>query len=127
MTKPRDYQLRAIEQMRAALVDARSVVYVLPTGGGKTVVFCEMIRRAAAKGKRALTLVHRVELLSQTVRALFRAGVVPGVLSAGAPPPQSDVVVAMIPTLSKRIKSDDAGLKPFDLVVVDEAHHAPAD
>ena len=42
------------------------VLTVLPTGGGKTRIFCEIAKAARAKGARVQVLVHRRELVDQT-------------------------------------------------------------
>ena len=52
-----------MNELRAAIARSGSAVYVLPTGGGKTVVAGEIARLAAAKGSRTLFLVHRRELV----------------------------------------------------------------
>ena len=51
----RPYQERAIPELREALRDHGSVVYVLPTGGGKTVVAAEVAKRAMVLEKRVLS------------------------------------------------------------------------
>ena len=54
------YQLTAIEQIRQAYqARHRAVLFVLPTGGGKTVVFSHIAEQAAARGNRICVLVHR--------------------------------------------------------------------
>jgi superfamily II DNA or RNA helicase len=55
MTELRDYQIRAVEQIDAA----NSAIYVLPTGGGKTVIFTSLIKMLAERGERVLILCHR--------------------------------------------------------------------
>ena len=42
------------------------VLTVLPTGGGKTRIFCEIAKAARAKGAHVQVLVHRRELVDQT-------------------------------------------------------------
>ena len=60
----RPYQAVAVQAIRLAFANRRrSVLFVLPTGGGKTVVFSHIAEQAAAKGNRIGILVHRVELL----------------------------------------------------------------
>ena len=56
----RPYQLTAVEQIRQAYrQNHRSVLFVLPTGGGKTVVFSHIAEQAAARGNRICVLVLR--------------------------------------------------------------------
>jgi DNA repair protein RadD len=56
---------------------------VRPTGGGKTIVFAEAIRRKAARHGKALVIAHRREITSQTSNKLRAAGVVHGLIMAG--------------------------------------------
>ena len=79
--KLRDYQATAISDIQNAMRTHRRVLFVLPTGGGKTAIMSVIAQRAAAKGKRILILVHRIELLRQTVEALRRVGVQAGIIN----------------------------------------------
>lgn len=104
---------------------ARRVLFVLPTGGGKTVVFCHIISRLAAAGGRVLMLVHRRELLSQASASLHRFGVEHGLIQAGQPMDLSlPVQVASVQTVARRLEQITPEL--FTFVVVDEAHHSCA-
>lgn len=115
----RDYQSRAVADIRAALAAHRSVVLALQVGGGKTVVACEVIRRVLAAGKRALFVVHRVELVEQARDRLAAFGIRAGVIKAGIPEHRDrPVQVACVPTLVRR------DFPPADLVILDETHHA---
>ena len=122
--KLRDYQATAISDIQNAMRTHRRVLFVLPTGGGKTAIMSVIAQRAAAKGKRILILVHRIELLRQTVEALRRVGVQAGIInpnySANYLLP---VQVGMVQTVVKRLFYFKQG---FDMVLTDEAHHAPA-
>ena len=47
------------------------LLYQLPTGGGKTVIFSEIVRRYLSKhDKKVLVLTHRIELCKQTSKML---------------------------------------------------------
>ena len=47
------------------------LLYQLPTGGGKTVIFSEIVRRYLSKhNKKVVVLTHRIELCKQTSRML---------------------------------------------------------
>ena len=68
------YQAKAIdaimERMRK-FPENYNVLYQLPTGGGKTVIFSELAKRfILEQGKKVLILTHRIELLGQTSRML---------------------------------------------------------
>ena len=100
---------------------ARLVLYVLPTGGGKTVVFSFCARAAAAKGSRVGILVHRDALLQQASRSLSDCGVAHGIIAPGHSETRDLVQVASVHTLVRRIAR-----YRFDFLVMDEAHHATA-
>jgi DNA repair protein RadD len=122
----RPYQQQLITDIRLQYqLGKRSVLAVLPTGGGKTVCFSHIAQAAARKGNRVCILVHRAELLDQASRALTAMGVNHGRIAAGRSMDLSmGVQVASVGTLARRLH-----LLPPDflqLLVVDEAHHSNA-
>lgn len=55
---------------------AQRLLYQLPTGGGKTVIFSEIAKRYIEKfGKKVVVLTHRIELCKQTSAMLKNLGV----------------------------------------------------
>jgi DNA repair protein RadD len=123
----RPYQADAVHQIRNAyrLKGHRSVLFVLPTGGGKTVVFSHIAEQAASKGNRICVLVHRQELLRQASASLNSMGVRHGLISPRHSMDLSaHVQVASVQTLARRIHKLPSSL--FQLLVVDEAHHSNA-
>ena len=53
-----------------------NLLFQLPTGGGKTVIFSEIAKSYIAKwGKKVLILTHRIELSVQTSKQLSAIGV----------------------------------------------------
>jgi len=62
----RSYQLDLLHNLRFALRSHNRVLAVLPTGGGKTQIFCHIASLARSHGKSVQVLVHRRELLYQT-------------------------------------------------------------
>ena len=124
--KIRAYQARAVEEIAQAMREGcRSLVYSLSTGGGKTVIASELIRRAYGKTRRQLFVVHRRELVRQAFDALtdiLGAGEV-GVIAAGWPPcPWAMTQVSSIQTLIRRLHL----MPEFDVIYFDEVHHARA-
>ena len=115
----RPYQSAGIEAIRAAFRQHRSVLYVAPTGAGKTTLFSYITQSAAARGKRVVILVHRAELVRQTCETLRRVEVQHGVIKSGYEPNAAPVQVASVQTLARRISEYPAP----DLVICDEAHH----
>ena len=154
--KPRPYQSQGLDDIKAALKGehrpthrprvghsgrARRVLYVLPTGGGKTFTYAQIAHGAASKGKRILILEHRKELIKQAGVAMARIGVRHRVIApvdkiAYCRAAQlkevgysmidraAQVAVASIQTLARRMDWLDE-FRP-DIVIVDEAHHCVA-
>lgn len=116
----RPYQTQALDLARGAFRKHRRVLLVAPTGAGKTVIFSAVVTGAISKGKRVVVIVHRRELVRQTLAKMLAAGIARvGVIAAGyASDPDAPVQVASIQTLLAR----DA-LPEADLVILDEAHH----
>lgn len=122
----RPYQQHAVAQIRGAYqAGCRRALFVLPTGGGKTVVFTHIAERAAMRGSRICILVHRQELVDQASRSLHAIGCRHGIIAAGYRQDLSHTVqVASVQTLARRLHQIPAGF--FQLLIVDEAHHAVA-
>lgn len=105
-----------------------NLLYQLPTGGGKTVIFSEIARRyIEQKKKKVLILTHRIELLRQTSNMLEVFGVNNKVISSQVKelPDQDQYMcfVAMVETLNNRIKDGKMDLEEIGLMIVDEAHY----
>ena len=79
----RQYQQEGVNNIRLSYMQSRrSVLYVLPTGGGKTVIFSHIAEQAAKKGNRVCILVHRTELVDQSSESLSKIGVDHGIITA---------------------------------------------
>lgn len=121
MITPRDYQFSCIDAVRDAFRRFLAVLMVLPTGGGKTVIFSYIAMRAAKNGKRVLILAHRDTLIKQASRKLNDYGVPHGIIMAGfTPAPRRLVQVASVQTLVRRIEKMKARGESFDMIVIDE-------
>ena len=126
-----DYQHGAIDEIFKHLKDhaARyNLLYQLPTGGGKTVIFSEIARRyILATGKKVLILTHRVELCAQTSQMLNEFGVKNKVISSDVKqlpvPNDYKCFVAMVETLNNRLRDKILDLDNIGLMIVDEAHY----
>lgn len=122
----RPYQQKLRFDARAAMKDHRSLLIQLPTGGGKTVVGTKIIQGVVQKQRTAAFIVHRVELVKQTLRTFQDAGIPCGVIAAGYTENFfRPIQVCSIDTLRARIKKGHR-LPVFDLLMVDECHHMAA-
>jgi superfamily II DNA or RNA helicase len=100
----RPYQAEAIESTREAYRNgALAPLLVLPTGGGKTVVFSAIAASAVVRGRRVLVLAHRRELIRQASQKLAAAGVPHGVIAPGHEATDDLVQVASVQTLARRL------------------------
>jgi superfamily II DNA or RNA helicase len=126
-----DYQHGAIEKIFERLKDhpARyNLLYQLPTGGGKTVIFSEIARRFIhATGKKVLILTHRIELCAQTSQMLTEFGVTNKVINSAVKelpvPNEYMCFVAMVETLNNRLRNKILTLDNVGLMIIDEAHY----
>lgn len=108
--------------------DGINLLYQLPTGGGKTVVFSEIARRfIEEKNKKVVVLTHRIELSAQTSRMLDGFGVKNKVINSSVKDLNDQngykCFVAMVETLNNRLQEDSVELKDIGLVIIDEAHY----
>jgi superfamily II DNA or RNA helicase len=83
----------------------------------------EIMRGIADRGRSAMVLVHRRELIAQTSHKLQLAGVEHGIIAAGVSAANASIQVASVQTLARRLDSITASP---DLILIDEAHHATA-
>lgn len=107
--------------------DDYHLLYQLPTGGGKTVIFSEIVRQYLKNhNKRVLVMTHRIELCKQTSTMLTEFGVMNKVVDSKAKlDDQNDYqcFVAMVETLNNRLKDDKLDISDIGLVIIDEAHY----
>jgi len=69
----RDYQINGIDEIINAWTDCRSILFQMPTGTGKTTLFCEIVRKFTEDlypDKKVLIITHRKELVEQVFNRL---------------------------------------------------------
>ncbi|MFB9057653.1 DEAD/DEAH box helicase [Mariniflexile ostreae] len=124
------YQKGAIDKIFKLFDEAPDdyhLLYQLPTGGGKTVIFSEMVRQYVKHHKKkVLVMTHRIELCRQTSGMLTEFGVINKVVDSKADlSDQNDYscFVAMVETLNNRLNDNKLDISDIGLVIIDEAHY----
>lgn len=105
-----------------------NLLFQLPTGGGKTVIFSEVAKEYIEKYKRkVLILTHRIELSVQTSRQLSAIGIENKVISSEVKnlidEDHYSCYIAMVETLNNRLQENENFVDGVGLVIVDEAHY----
>jgi len=118
MINLRPYQNGAIENLKTAIAGGhKNVLLQAATGAGKTIIACDMIRRATSKNKTVLFVAHRKEIILQTSLKLDAFGIDHGVIMSSHKRKNDHAVqIASIQTLSRRTKPK------ADLIIIDECH-----
>ena len=122
----RPYQKVAVSDACNALDKHGNTLVVAPTGAGKTIMLSALIGERHKAGKRVLVIQHRDELVKQNrekfqkVNPYITTSIVNGTVKHW----DGEAVFSMIQTMSRDRNLRDRPL--FDMVVVDEGHHAAA-
>ena len=127
--KLHDYQINHIEQVLKAFETCNTVMLQMPTGTGKTHVFCEISKRFWKIGRgRVLILAHRIELITQIKERMKSFGLPNsiGLIISGSEYTENNLIqIASVQTLNLRKDKIDF-LKGISLIIIDEAHHTPS-
>src|SRR5690606_27003363 len=104
------------------------LLYQLPTGGGKTVIFSEIVRRYLAEyNKKVVVLTHRIELCKQTSKMLksfnVKNKIINSVIKELPDQEEYSCFVAMVETLKNRLNDEKLEIDNVGLVIIDEAHY----
>lgn len=126
-----DYQARDINAIFDRMDNATPnyhLLYQLPTGGGKTVIFSEIVRRYLENhNKKVVVLTHRIELCKQTSKMLNAFDVKNKIINSKVKdlPDQNEYAcfVAMVETLKNRLSDEKLQIENVGLVIIDEAHY----
>ncbi|MBT8315369.1 MAG: DEAD/DEAH box helicase family protein, partial [Maribacter sp.] len=126
-----DYQLEDLNKIFNYLEESPSnvnLLYQLPTGGGKTVVFSEIAKRYISQtNKKVVVLTHRIELSLQTSKMLDGFGVKNKIINSEVKELKDQdeymCFVAMVETLNNRLQEEKVEINNIGLVIIDEAHY----
>lgn len=130
--KLRPYQDDLVSAVEAKFATSKAVLLYLPTGGGKSAICATIAKREVARGNRVGVFVHRDELALQMEASLLKwtqEREIGFIKAKKLPKAQCKIQIVSIQTFSTRYlkgggKGEDA--PEFDLVIIDEAHHAMA-
>ncbi|SCL85916.1 Uncharacterized protein BCRIVMBC120_00890 [Bacillus wiedmannii] len=122
---PRFAQLPALEQLENVLEEGyNKAMVVMATGLGKTYLAAFFAKRF----KRVLFIAHLEEILNQAEKSFLRVidNKTTGIYNGKKKEGEKDVVFASIQTLSRKRHLENFSPNDFDLIIVDEFHHAAA-
>lgn len=130
MIQLREYQSQSVAEIRSALKDYRRVLFQLPTGGGKTVVFSYIAVSSQKYNRKVLIVSSRTEILKQNGGSLERMGLdVQYIDPKSRKIPTQNVCCGMAQTLKRRVEKQEwvDWLKTVELCIVDECHEQTPD
>ena len=128
----RPYQSAASDAIFKEWQDNDSTLVVMPTGGGKTILFADVIRRVFPR--RALVIAHREELIFQARDKIERVTGLKADVEMGERRAEGGLfgtARVIVSTIQTQCSGGDGGgrMSKFDpsqfgLLIIDEAHHA---
>jgi len=121
--KLRPYQTECLERIQNSTTRRKAVI--IPTGGGKTVIFAEHALRHKLK---TLVMAHRIELIQQTKETFLKLDPTcsVGIVMGKQNETDAQITIASVQTLARRERLRKLPTD-YDLIICDEAHHATAD
>ncbi|MDD6205417.1 DEAD/DEAH box helicase family protein, partial [Succinivibrio sp.] len=127
--KPNRMQTEFIDSLKELIRNGQKrALLISATGTGKTYASAFAMRELGFK--RVLFLVHRGQLARQTKKSyekVFANSVSMGLVGAGYHEYDADYVFATVQTLNRDEHLLQYEKDAFDCIVLDEAHHVPAD
>lgn len=131
MIQPRQYQIEA----QAAIQDEwdkgnKRTLIVLPTGTGKTIVFCYLAEDVVRQGGRVLILAHRGELLEQAADKMQRTTGLGCSVEKAEQTCFDDwnrITVGSVQSLMRPKRLAKFAPDYYTHIIIDEAHHALAE
>lgn len=112
----RQYQKEIVESVRELMSHGkRRICAVAPCGAGKTAIFAYMADKSQDRGNTVWFLVHRKELLDQTVATFDRFEI-----------KRNKILVGMVATLANALDKNPEKYSEPSFIVIDECHHITA-
>lgn len=127
----RPYQKEAVDAIEAEWgKGTKRTLLVLPTGTGKTIVFCAIAKDCVMSGDRVLILAHRGELLDQAADKLERSTGLKCSVEKAEETCIGEwyrVTVGSVQTLTREKRLNQFSSDYFGTIIIDEAHHSISD
>lgn len=119
----RPHQVKAVGAVKDAFSRDKSMLVVIPAGGGKTLVTAEIAEMEIDRTQKVILVTRQRKLVSQLSEEMTEAGLDHGVYMAGAEKfnPFHPVQVASIDTLRARMNYPHID-SPNVTIIIDEAH-----
>jgi len=125
------FQKKVVDQIISELIkegENFNLLFQLPTGGGKTVIFSNIAKSYIKKtNKKVLILTHRIELCIQTSKQLnalnINNKVINSLVKTLDDQSEFQSFTAMVETLNNRLQENKKFIENVGLVIVDEAHN----
>jgi DNA repair protein RadD len=123
----RPYQKIAVDDASIALTKHKNTIVVAPTGAGKTIMLSALVGKRYKQGKKILILQHRDELVRQNRTKFSKVNpkITTSVVDGSEKDWSGETIFSMVQTLSRPNNLEN--MCDFDMVVVDESHHAIAE
>lgn len=117
----RPYQGIDYKNIISAFTRVKSVLYQLPTGGGKSVIISKFVWDN--QNKNILILSHRREILFQMKKHLENSKINVGLLIGSHEEKlNSNIIIASVRTVTFEKRLQWLLSKKFDIIIIDEAH-----
>ena len=123
----RPYQEAAVSDACKALDKHGNTIVVAPTGAGKTIMLSALVGERYKDGKKILVMQHRDELVDQSKSKSERINpyITTSIVNGTVKNWDGNAIFSMVQTISRERNLRDR--PKFDMIVVDESHHAAAD
>lgn len=119
----RPYQQQSVDSIEQTLANGnKSALVVVPTGGGKTIIFSAVIEKEVERGGRVLILAHRTKLLDQAHDKLLASCNIDASYDGKAGGDER-VVISSVQAMSRENRLNNYPADYFSMIIVDEAHH----
>ena len=111
----RPYQEKTVQLIREEIKKGnKRILVVLPTGGGKTHVLCDIAQKALNKENKVLALMHRRQLVTQMHDSFYENGVQSSIIMPGFEHALDEQIqLSTMQTYSRRLMLESPGYNPF--------------